>query len=357
MPSRDELLDVLARADRLALAAHLRAPDGPIRDTLVDVRGHLGSLAHAVVMRPYRWLPVVSYLVLVGATVGSAVGLRLLAPWYLAVPLAALVGGLAVRATRGIVAPSPWVDLAARDVPAPEAVGLPELVAELWETTTRATAVIGTWRRATVHPRPDRAHPYRFEPAPLAVHADAGVARLRGLVDGSLTSPAPPSPGDAREVLRRLRPVLPWVHAFVHDAHHDLAGPARAVRRLARMDLAYLRLHACLPDPDQRHRPPRSGPSMLPTLAFTVAGGVLAVSPWVVVAVVTGVLVAFTAVAAPRVGPDTCAGVRQLNRSEDVGDLVLEAARRLEEAADEAGGQVGEELRRVRDLLRGRGSG
>lgn len=357
MPTRDELLDALARADRLALAAHLRAPDGPVRDTLVDVRGHLRSLAHAVVLRPYRWLPVVSYLALVAVTVGAALGLRLIAPWYLAVPLAALAGGFAVSSTRRIVAPDPYADLDARAVAVPEAVALPDLVEELWETTTRATAVIGGWSRATVHRRPDRGHPYRFEPAPLVVHVDACLARLRGLVDGSLSSPAWPDLGEVRSVLRRLRPVLPWVHALVHDAHRELAGHPRAARRLARMDLAYLRLHAVLPPPDERHRPPRSGRSPWLAVGFAVAGGVLAVSPWPVVAVLAAVLLAFTAVAAPRVGADTCAGIRQFNRSADVGTLAVEAARRLEEAAGEAGGVVGEELRRVRDLLRGRGSG
>ncbi|HEY1175265.1 MAG TPA: hypothetical protein VGF17_03840, partial [Phytomonospora sp.] len=63
MPTRDELLDDLARADRLALAAHLRAGDGPVRDVLVELRGRLRELAGAVSLRPYRRLRPLGFLV------------------------------------------------------------------------------------------------------------------------------------------------------------------------------------------------------------------------------------------------------------------------------------------------------
>ncbi|GIG70320.1 hypothetical protein [Phytomonospora endophytica] len=314
MPTRDELLDALAHADHLALAAHLRAEDGPVRDVLVELRGHLRGLAEAVELRPYRWLRPLGFLAPFTLAVAAGAGLRLALDWYLAVPAAALAAVVFTWPIR-----PPRARLAPRDVPAPEAVGLAVLLADLSAATARVTAVVGAWRLGV---RP---------PAPLALHADACLARL----EAGLAPPAAPAGG-----LDALRPVAPWIHALAHDAHGG--SPAR----LARMDAAHRLVahHA----PSARTRSVR-GWIWLIVLAAAYAAAV----PWPWLAV--PVAVAAVVLSTMRSGPDSCPQLRTLNRASDAGAVATEAARKLEEIATAVGGPVAEDLRRARDLLRGRG--
>ena len=321
MPTRDELLDDLARADRLALAAHLRAEDGPVRDLLVELRARLRELGHAVELRPYRRLRPLAVLLPFTVAVVAGAGLHLVLPWYLAAPLAVI----AAAVPWPLRPPRPDVDLAIRDVPVPEAVALPVLAEDLAATVTRVTEVVTTWRLAV------RPHGV----AALALHTDACVARLSALLTGEAVggSTAPPAGLDA------LRPVAPWVHALVHDA----AGGPRG--RLARMDAAWRLVEYHAPAPA-----PRGG--WHPAWSAVAAGAFAAVVPWPWAA---GLLPAVAVVVAyvMRQGPNSCPGLRPFNREADAGAMAVEAARRLEEIAGEAGGPVAEELRRARDLLRG----
>ncbi|MEV0649311.1 hypothetical protein AB0I28_29055 [Phytomonospora sp. NPDC050363] len=339
MPGHEGLLDTLARADRLALAAHLRIPDQPVRDALVELRGHLRELAGAVAARRHRLRPGLTGLGLV-ALVAAAFAVP--GPWFVLFPLAAVLGltgwALRARSKPGV----PDVDLTVRDVPVPATDDPRTLVTALAEAVTSVTAETLTWR---VTPTKARA------PAPLSVHADACTARIGALLDGEDVAVPPLEPDP--QVAAGLRTALPWIHALVHEAHAEWSrDPTRGTRRLAHMDAAY-RLVA-------RHTPPAPTTTgttvadLAGALAWTALPAAATVSPWPVAAGLAAVAAGLAYLAVLPVGPDDCPGAASFARGCDSGVLAVEAARKAEEVAETVAEPVSRELLRVRDLLRGR---